>query len=273
MFQCLFDCMLEYAIAYPAKGQVPRRPPGLPPQHLAQTRRGPGPQGDLPNADVERLLAARRARTARHPLYTWLTSERSIPAQDRLAILLPAWAMGIMGYRDLCLHTLRHHDNGGLARTVSTWAEMLAGHSAVFVADWDALRMDARLGWTASETLRWCYLDPGVDVHRRNMARFVTLAARCDSPLMSLWLMAALEASGEGWFTTLRYLAEQAEQDLGAPLDYLAGRCEGPGPDGGRFRQQPLTAAQASQVQHMITAVFDALDEQLSLTLASAHPR
>jgi hypothetical protein len=223
------------------------------------------------NATVQCLLDSRRERTARHPFYQWLRTSCDTAPANRLALPLRDWTAGLMGYRDLCLHALRYRHDVGLAREVNAWAAQLSGHSAVLLADWDALGMNQRLGWTASETLRWVYLDPHTDAHRRNMARFTHLAANCASPLLRLWLMEALEASGEAWFATTAGLAAEAEQLHGIRLDYLAGRREGPGPDGGRFRQQPLSPQACDQAMEMITVVFDAVDEQLSSSLDCAH--
>jgi hypothetical protein len=79
-----------------------------------------------------------------------------------------------------------------------------------------------------------------------------------------LWLLAAAEASNEAWFAATGRLAQAAERDLAAPLDYLACRCRAPGPGSGagpgRFAWLHPDLAQVLQV---IGAVFDASDRQL----------
>jgi hypothetical protein len=276
IFEQVFDAMLEYGTGYPAAGRLPERPRPTPRGRPSPRSRPGGQPGRLPpaglqaNASVERLLDERRARTARSPLFEWLRSAQPLPAHDRLAAVVPAWAMSIMGYRDLWTYALPRTGSDGSARHASAWAGELSGHSAVFLADWATLGLDGQPSRTASQALRWLYLDPQTEAQRGAMARFVRLAAGSASPLTRMWLLYILEASGEAWFTATGELAGDAERHLGGPLDYLAGRLEGPGPDGGRFRQKPLSQPERAQVTTMITEVFDEVDVQLGLTLAGA---
>src|ERR1035438_4912543 len=86
--------------------------------------------------------------------------------------------MGIMGYHDLCTYTLPCQQEAGTAADVNAWAGKLSGHSAAFLADWDALGLDGHLGWTASRALHWLYVDPRMDAHRRTMVPGATCRRR-----------------------------------------------------------------------------------------------
>src|ERR1039457_3432678 len=101
--------------------------------------------------------------------------------------------------------------------------------------------LDERPGWTASQALHWLYVDPRLDAHRRTMAQAARMAAGCVSPLARMWLLEALETSGQAWFAAAMEPAEDVERGTGGRLDYLAGRCEITSPDDGRFRQQRLS--------------------------------
>jgi hypothetical protein len=271
LFEAVFDSVLEYGAGYPAARQALRRPrfPAL-----ARPDR-PRPRRLLELAPVnpaaQSLLDHRRERTARHPLYQWLSSSEPPGPAAKLTLLVPDRAVTIMRYGEV-LQVLCGQPATGQAATLYSWAGELAGRGAVFLADWAALGVDEQLGWTASQTLRWLYMNPHSDRPRRNMATFIRLAASCRSPLVRLWLLVALEASSEPWFAATRPLALTAEREQGIELDYLSGRCEGPGPVDASFRQARLTACELGQVLNVIRLVFDAVDKQLEQTPAGAIP-
>lgn len=277
LFGALFDSLLQYAVAYTEQGRFPRRPATATRPRLELPGVGRQPCDLSGNPVIGPILGARRRQTQRHPLYRWLAASPGLTAQARLSAVVPEWALGIMGYPEV-LHVLSDALGGGAgpsagprAVPVRAWAESLAWHGEAFLADWDALNLDQRLGLTASQALRWLYLDPRTDAHRRNLAAFIGLAASCVSPLARMWLLEALEASGDAWFTATSTLAVRAERDLGKPLDYLAGRCESPSPDTGGFARAPLSGQEEEQVAGAISTVFDAVDEQLDLTLAGVR--
>ena len=267
-FESLFSCVLEYGTAYPAAGQVPHRPAGVTPAGAGSLPRR-SPQARPVNAAIQGLLHEWRAHTAQHHLYEWLRSSQAPAAAGRLALLLPEWAMSIVGYHDLCTFALPcQQETGTAAADLNSWAGKLSGHSAAFLADWDALGLDGRLGWTASQALHWLYVDPRMDAYRRTMAKAVRMAAGCVSPLARMWLLEALEASGQAWFAAAMEPAEEVERGTGGRLDYLAGRCEITSLDNGRFRQQRLSPPECEQVTHMIAQVFDGMHQQLDLSMA-----
>jgi hypothetical protein len=173
-----------------------------------------------------------------------------------------------MGYHDLCTYAFPCQQEAGTAADVSAWAGKLAGHSAAFLADWEHLGLDERSGWTASQALHWLYVDPRMDAHRHTMVQAARMAAGCVSPLARMWLLEALEASGQAWFAAAMEPAAEVERDTAGHLNYLAGRCEITSPDNGRFRQQRLTPRECEQVADMIAQVFDCMNRQLDLSMA-----
>ena len=109
--------------------------------------------------------------------------------------------MDVMGYRDLARYALTYPDPQNEAEhAISRWAGELSAHSGLFLRDWDSLGLDERLGFTASDTLEYVFLDPDLDAHRRHLIEFAKLAMRFPDPAVRWWLMAALEATGESFF-------------------------------------------------------------------------
>jgi hypothetical protein len=152
----------------------------------------------------------------------------------------------------------------------------------LFLADWAALGMDERLGWSARETLEFCFLDPGMDVHRENIFAFMKLGLHHPDPILRFWLMHALEASGDAFFAHTRELAREAEAEGVEPLAYLGDRHEQAHVDPRRssaelremFLREPLSPSQVEVAEQMIRVVFDALEAQLDLSFeAAAHNR
>jgi hypothetical protein len=231
-----------------------------------------GPVHDS-QAAVERLLLARKARTASHPLFTWLKNRGpGISAQQALQRFVPMWAMDVMGYRDLNRYAMAYPAaTAELERGVNAWAAELATHNTLYLNDWRELRLDDLLGWTASQTLEFCYLDPHVEPHRRNIAAFTHLAADHPEPLLRLWLMHALESTGDAFFEHTQALAAEAEATSGLRLDYLAGRHDIAVPQSRpapvTFKDRVMTRAQADTAAGMIETVFDAIDEQYDISL------
>ena len=283
MFDIFFgmhDCFHDYARNYVERGRVPRRKrSALPPM-----RPGPAVQ-PVPAApitgrhvEVQHALESRKARTARHPFYRWRQAGGPISALSRLRRFLPMWVMDIMGYRDLNRYALRFASPQGASELAfNRWVQALQTHSELFLNDWDALGMDDALGWSASDTLEFLFLDAGTDIHRCNLAKFTKLAIAHESTALRFWLLEALEASGEAFFANTRELAQAVEGATGMRLDYLADRhylvhAEGEGCAGRShpFKSEPLSAEQAQISMAMVDTVFDAVDSQLTLSLAVA---
>lgn len=281
IFEGMHTHFLNYAQKYvaerltpqrPAKIRVPEIEEGLPPA----TTRPSNPSSGF-HADVQRALDARRLRTAQHPFYTWLRAANGLSPLEKLQRFIPMWVMDIMGYRDLNRYALRIASPATEdERAFNRWIDSLETHSAIFMRDWDALGMDETLDWLASDTLQFLFLDPGTDVHRRNIAQFIKLALRHEKPILRFWLLEALEASGEAFFYHTRALALAVEENYGCRLDYLADRHDaGEDTQLGRwsylFKDQATSPHDRDVALSMIGTVFDAVDEQLSLSLEVAR--
>jgi hypothetical protein len=276
-----FDTWLRNAREFVTSGAAPRPRLPAPARPAGSVVGGPSARPRTDSAvhasqrAVQDRLEARKARTAEHPLYLWLHNRGRVTALSALRRFLPMWAMDIMGYRDLNLYAMRYEQPADeLARAVNGWVDDLSTHNTLYLDDWRALDLDQLLGWSASDTLEFCYLDPQVDVHRRNIVRFVQLAADHPDPLLRLWLMHGLESTGDAWFAHCRILAREIEAGSDLRLDYLADRHEVahraavPGaPTGVTFKDRPMTAEQAQTVLAMLDTVFDAVDSQLDISL------
>jgi hypothetical protein len=281
MFNVFFgmhDRFLDYAQRYVARARTPRRPaPTLPKRQPRASGGAPAPRSTVRarNGEVQRALDVRRARTAAHPFFTWLRQDHTVSPADKLRRFLPLWAVDIMGYRDLNRYALRFDVADTEAkRAVNRCAETLTTHSALFLNDWDALGLDAALGWCASETLTFLFLDTRTDLHRRNIAEFIKLALRHPQPVLRFWLLEALEASGEAFFATTRELAAEVEAATGMRLDYLADRHDlvhgdlqtVPLREAFPLHDQAMTAEDTAIALRMVHTVFDAVDAQLRVS-------
>jgi hypothetical protein len=276
----MFDMWLLYAQQHVTTGTTPRPDTYWP---LTESRTGmtgtrPSTSGSVSDtqAPVQRLLEQRKERTARHPLFTWFGNRgKNISALQALQRFIPMWAMDIMGYRDLNLYAMNYPEpRGDLERAVNGWVGDLATHNRLFLNDWTQLGLDQILGWGASDTLEFCYLDPQTDVHRRNIATFIRLAAEHPEPLLRLWLMHALESSGDAFFRNSHVLAREAEDSVGVRLDYLADRHEIAHQPAGTatnavvtFKDRAMSPAERDAACGIIETIFDAIDEQFEISL------
>jgi hypothetical protein len=288
IFEEMFDSFLSYAETYVAAGTRPRRPrqmlaAGRPPggvaAHASGSRCGP-PRVDGPvsaaHGPIQELLEERKRRTTRHPFYHWLHARGDLTALQALQRFLPMWAMDIMGYRDLNHYAMRYpRPVSRLEHAVNCWADDLSTHNVLYLHDWVQLGLDDVLGWTGGDTLRFCFLDPQMDVHRHNIVKFTRLAAAHPDPVLRLWLMHALESSGDAFFHHTRQLAAEVEGTSGVRLDYLADRHDvahqrPPRPSQAEpvtFKDAPLTLEARHIALHMVEVVFDSIDEQLDISL------
>jgi hypothetical protein len=282
----MHDCFHRYAQRYVEPGAFPRRPGDTP----APAR--PQPAGEacpyeveweetLPphHAEVMHALLARKVRTAGHPFYAWVQRKDGLSPRQKLQRFIPMWIGDIMGYRELNKYAIRYPTvrSAGEA-AVNAWCDDLETHSTLFLNDWAGLGMDEALGWKASDTLKFCFLDPQVDVHRRNMCTFVKLAMGHGSPALRFWLLQALEGSGHAFFENVKDLARPVEQEDGVRLDYLGDRHDVLHPvkrsrANGKavLLREPLSSADRDTAVGMVDTIFDAVDEQLSLSLDVAQ--
>lgn len=279
VFDGVFDCWMNYVMRYVESGSKPVRPSvavtgaGMPPVPLDLGSL----YSDHRNMRAARKLDAWRTRIAAHPLYSWLRSGTTVAPRDLLCGLVPEWTMDILGYRDLARYALSYADPQTEAeRQINAWAGELSTHSALFVQDWINLGLDQHLGFTASSTLEYFYLDPDLDVHRGHLIKFAKLGMRHTDPALRWWLIAALEATGETWFATTRFLAEKVERDTGIRLDYLAERhCADPKASHARPSLPPtlLRPGDEDTAVDLVDTVFGSMEANLNLTYGALRAR
>jgi hypothetical protein len=268
VFARLLDAIHEYAVEYVSAGVAPR-PRGeraeLPaPRPVAPVE---VPVHPAQQAAVA-LLRERRARSAAHPLFTWLHHRGRVSARQALQRLLPLWASDVLGFADLGRRLLRYPEPAtGLESAVNTWIDDLTARNARLVDDWAELDLDELLGWDAGDTLTFYYLSRTTDLPRRQRAVLAGLAAEHTDPVQRLWLLIAISQSVEVLLDGTCAVAEEAEATNGLRLDFLAGRVPVRTP---AFTDQPLTAGQREAVGSVVETVFTYLDQFLDLSLEVA---
>lgn len=227
-------------------------------------------------APLQHLLEERRDQVARHAFYWWMREAGDAAPLWTLRRFVATWAMEIMGFRDLVWYALRYPSpQDDLEHQVNDWAADLQTHSGLFLADWRKLDLDSLLGWTASETLEFYYLDPLTEAHRRNFITFTELGAAYPDPVLRLWLVEALEETGLEFFASTAALATRAEAASGLRLDYLAGLHHLAHPLGRpvrrpAFKHRPIDAGTYEIAARMIDTAFTVMAEHLDLALEAA---
>jgi hypothetical protein len=280
IFTEAFDMYLRYAQRHVTTG-VPPRPDSYRP--ITASRGGaagtrPSTNGLVHDtqAPVQRLLEQRKERTAKHPLFTWFHNRSDdISALQALQRFIPMWAMDVMGYRDLNRYAMHYAEpHSDLEHAVNGWVDDLTTHNRLYLNDWKQLGLDELLGWNASGTLEFCYLDPQTDVHRRNIATFTRLAADHPEPVLRMWLMHALESSGDAFFRHSQVLAREAEDTARVRLDYFADRHdiahqpqESTTSATVTFKDRAMSPGERDAAADIVETIFDAIDEQFDISL------
>jgi hypothetical protein len=274
MFTVKNDHLLAYAQRLAAGGAVPRPAAELRGPAVA-TVEGAPPEVPAGRSPMARRLRERVARAAAHPFPSWVSGGDGTPAA-RLTAYLPRWIPDIMGYADLMTYALPFPAPATAAeRALNRRVRLLASHHRLFAHDAAALGLDARLRWTAGETLRYLGIGPETEVQRRSMAAFLDAAFRHRSPIVRYWLVEALQASGEAFFDHGGRLARAVEHDDGVRLDYLADRHArahpaldpDPEADAVVFTELPVTEAEQASALELIDMVFDRIEEQFDQSL------
>ncbi|MGH3889001.1 MAG: hypothetical protein ACRDSZ_21010 [Pseudonocardiaceae bacterium] len=279
IFERIFDGFLYYANTYVDTKTIPQRPPEPPRKTVEWTapplQITPGDQRDI---EVARRLQQRKAQVAAHPFYHWLREDNGLSAAQKLQRFIPMWVMDILGYRDLNKYAMTYQDPQDPAqRAINTWARRLSAHSNLFLSDWDTLELDRLLGYSASETLEFLFLDQDMDAHREHMIEFTKLALRYPDPAVRWWMMAALESTGEQFFAHIQPLACTVEKQTGVRLDYLSGRHDAPeaatntGGEQDGVPPAPLSAEGLNAALTLVDHVFDSMEDQLWRSLAVAR--
>ena len=275
LFEDVFDGFLTYARRYVENGTAPSRPERFIPGNRGMPEQFDlsGRQADARDLRVWRVLEQRRKRATQHPFYTWLSDGKGA-VDARLCAFIPMWTMDILGYRDLAKYAFSYAaPKTDAERAINRWAAELITHSGLFLNDWDALQLDQRLGFTASDTLEFLFLDPDMDVHRHHLIEFAKLAIRHQDPALRWWLMTALESTGETFFARTRPLAEAVEAKTGVRLDYLTERHLLAGEPDARPTVPPTALQRGDEdvAMGLIETVYDALESQLTRSYCVAR--
>ncbi|MGH3827489.1 MAG: hypothetical protein ACRDQX_10000 [Pseudonocardiaceae bacterium] len=279
IFERIFDGFLHYAKTYVETKTPPQRPtePTRVPVGWAAPPLKIKP-ADERDGEVACRLLQRKAQVATHPFYAWVRADNGLSALRKLRRFIPMWVMDIFGYRDLNKYAMTYPNPADSAQwAINTWAERLSAHSGLFLSDWDALGLDELLGYSASDTLEFLFLDPDMDVHREHMIEFAKLALRHRDPAVRWWMLAALESTGEQFFAHTQPLAAAVERENGVRLDYLSGRHDPPekGTNTGGERDgappAPLSAHARDSALTVVDRVFDSMEDQLWRSLAVAR--
>ena len=223
-------------------------------------------------------LLRRKEIVAKHSFYKWLHST-NLPAIKRLQRFIPLWSVDIFGYRDLNKYVFKYElPKNELEESVNAVVRELGLHSQLFLNDWVNLGLDEVLRWPASDTLDFIFFDYFMDQHRKTMTNFGLIGLKHQDAFERLWFMEALESSGHAFFSNVKKVALQAEQDEGIRLDYLADSHYLVHPDNGRHTERinfkALALQNEIQKQHIynfIDTVFDALERNLNLSLLAAQ--
>ncbi|MFD9636840.1 hypothetical protein [Streptomyces violascens] len=173
--------------------------------------------------------------------------------------------MDISGHRDLNRYAMPYENPSDPARrAINDWADRLSTHSDLLLGDWDALQLDELIGFSASEALKFIFLDPDMDLHREHMIEFAKLTLRHDDPAVRWCVMTALETTGEEFLRQTSQLARAVERETGRHLDYLCGRHDPPtGPAGPHRPPARLTRQTQQLAMDLIDVVFEPMDSQL----------
>ncbi len=279
LFEQIFDGFLHYANTYVDTKTVPRRP--VEPTRVPVEWTAPPLEikpSDRRDIEVAHRLIQRKAQVAAHPFYAWVRKDNGLSAAQKLRRFIPMWVMDILGYRDLNKYAMTYADPQDPAqRAINIWARRLSAHSGLFLSDWDALELDEMLGYSASQTLEFLFLDQDMDHHREHLIEFAKLALRYSDPAVRWWMMAALESTGEQFFAHTQPLALAVEKATGVRLDYLSGRHDAPeagtntGGEVDGVPPAPLSAPGCDAALRLVDHVFDSMEDQLWRSLAVAR--
>src|SRR5262249_21097846 len=170
---------------------------------------------------VFQLVDEGAAKLAAHPLLTCV-QDAAVPLDPPLP-RLPAWALFAMGSRDICTLVLPSRPpQDPLRCAINEHAAEDATHSRLFLEDWDALGLDERLGWRASDVLWWLFLAPETAAMRHVGMRLLAMpAADGGDPLLRCAWAEVIEAAGAVFFRAIAPHAEQLAGRTGREYRYL----------------------------------------------------
>jgi hypothetical protein len=220
-----------------------------------------------------RQLDLRVQRLRGHSFIGWLKGGEGRPV-ERLRAFAPIWGIDVVGYKDFNDLVLSYTTpTSPSEQAINGVSSELAAHGALYLQDWQSLRLDELLGWRMIDVICYYFLSEDTEVHRRNMAKVKKYAMRHENPLVRWWLMFALERANEVFFGATRDVALAAESDLGVTLNFWAYRhglseSTGRGAQEFNFLQQAASDDELSVIEQIINTVFDNFEEQFELSEA-----
>ncbi|VAW73152.1 hypothetical protein MNBD_GAMMA13-480 [hydrothermal vent metagenome] len=232
-------------------------------------------QVDSSQSALQNHLNMRKEEIENHEFFHWM-KETPLPAVKKLQRFIPLWAVDIFGYRDLNKYAMKYKNPvNNLEKQTNRIASNLSNHSQLFLQDWIELELDELISWPVSDMLDFLFLDYMMDTHRENLIKFGMLALKYKDPVVRLWFMDILEASGHSFFRNTRELALEAEKNENICLDYLADRHlithqKYDTTLDADIKQLNVTKENKKIIDSLIDIVFDALTKNLDLSLFAA---
>lgn len=281
VFHGIYDSFLLYGKRFVDTGEIPKNTHEVsytdPQNEKTSVETPPSARFLTIHSSQEALevhLQRRIAQAEEHPFYQWLNSDK-LPPIKRLRRFIPLWAFDALAYRDLNKYFFPYAEpKTELEHTVNALGKTLESHSQLFLQDWKQLDLDAVLRWPASESLAFFFLDHVMDAHRQTLVRFGMEVLAHPDPLDRLWFIEALEATGYSFFANTKRVALLAEKEESIRLDYFCDRHASVNPKSKatEFNFKNLEVSdpkRLASIHRLIDLVFDALNENLALSLDS----
>lgn len=182
---------------------------------------------DLGDTGLAEAWSRHHDDVVRHPFATLLRRAHGPEALYALRCASLLFAARICSLHAFYLFDCRPEQDGPGAEAVRAVGTRLAAQTELFLADWHALGMDARIPWDLPGLLDWMFFDPtygqpetvALHVIRRETLR------HADDPAVLLWAMLAVQMMARAFFGATVAAAERvADEHPGLPpLPYLAG--------------------------------------------------
>ena len=161
--------------------------------------------------EVFRLIKAQAKALSAHSLFTdWFASE-SISARGKLSFC-PMAIDFVMGFRDFCKYYVHYPSpDSELERALNEHAAEDATHSALFLQDWELLKVNEQLGWTPRALYWWMTCDETLEARRLDF-ELASLVHQSRDPLLRFAIIESMEAAGNVFFRRTVPLAEELEK-------------------------------------------------------------
>jgi hypothetical protein len=224
---------------------------------------------------VDRYIEERTIQLFSHSFFAWMNGcERGsartayrLP-EDRF-LFSPILVEFIMGFADMNKWFLSYASpSSELHSCINEHTLEDRTHSRLFVEDWLKLRLNERLGWSASDTLWWWFDCSETELVRRLAMETLELTVTHPDPLVRFPQIQAIEAVGSVFFANTVALARHLEQLTGLEYRYYGlhhmrretGHLH---TDEDIFKEQSLTDVQRKSAMHLVDRMFDMFVEEL----------